>query len=180
MAKMVFSHKDEYSQELLWKQFTQGDMSSFRKIYETNYRDLYDYGLRYLTGDQVEDCIQNLFLYILQHQKSIRKIKNVKAYLFVSFRNRIHKQNESKRIFFEPISSFVSADDSSYYKESLFSELRKLIRKLSPRESEIIHLKYYQGFKNMEIAHSLGIEYQTVRNTLAKAIKKLKNFPLSQ
>ncbi len=179
MARRSILLTNETSPELLWKQFTKGDMASFHKIYETNYQHLYNFALNYLRQDEVEDCIQNLFLYILQHRKSIKQVKNVEAYLFVSFRNQITKTNKSKKIIFQQIdANNISEEQNTSFKESILTELRYFLQKLSPRENEIIHLKYYQGFKNIEIAESLGLEYQTVRNTLGNAIKKLRKTPL--
>lgn len=171
--------KNELTLELLWQQFTKGDMGSFHKIYKANYQHLYNFGLNYLEPNEVEDCIQNLFLYILQHRKSIAIVNNVEAYLFISFRNQIRKTNKSNKIVFQQIDSRISIADQNTYsiKESMLNELHFFLKKLSPRENEIIALKYYQGFKNIEIADSLGIEYQTVRNTLNNAIKKLRKLP---
>jgi RNA polymerase sigma factor (sigma-70 family) len=173
---LLITHKT--SPELLWKQFIKGNMASFREIYETNYQHLHTFGLKYLTSDEVEDCIQNLFLYILQHRKSIKYVKNVEAYLFISLRNQIIKINKSKKIIFQQVDVNIRSEQNVSHKESVLTELRVFLEKLSPRENEIIHLKYYQNFKNMEIAESLGLEYQTVRNTLSNAIKKLKKTSL--
>ena len=177
MANRSLQIKNKISPELLWEQCTKGDMVSFQKIYETNYQHLYTFGLKYLAPNEVEDCIQNLFLYILQHRKSIFKVKNVEAYLFISLRNLITKTNTSTKIIFQEIDANISFEQNTSSKESILTELHNLLRKLSPRENEIIHLKYFQGFKNMEIAESLGLEYQTVRNTLNNAIKKLRKRP---
>ncbi len=177
MAREFPLFTNETSPELLWEQFIEGDMTSFQEIYETNYQRLYTFGLMYLTPDEVEDCIQNLFLYILQHRKSINRVKNVKAYLFVSLRNLITNANTSKKIVLQQIDPNLSSEHNTSSKESILTELYKFLQKLSPRENEIIHLKYFQGFKNMEIAESLGLEYQTVRNTLNNAIKKLRKKP---
>ncbi len=178
MTRKSLFFTNETSPELLWKQFITGDMVSFREIYETNYQHLYNFGLKYLEQDEVEDCIQNLFLYILQHRKSIKHVRDVEAYLFVSFRNQITKTNTSKKILFQQIdANSISIEQNTPLKESFLTELRNFLTKLSPRENEIIHLKYYQGFKNTEIAESLGLEYQTVRNTLVNALKKLRKTP---
>ncbi len=101
----------------------------------------------------------------------------MKAYLFVSLRNLITNTNTSKKIIFQQIDPNISSEHNTSSKESILTELYKFLQKLSPRENEIIHLKYFQGFKNMEIAESLGLEYQTVRNTLNNAIKKLRKKP---
>ncbi|MEN8193252.1 MAG: sigma-70 family RNA polymerase sigma factor [Bacteroidota bacterium] len=178
MASRYLRKQKKSSLELLWRQFIKGDMRSFRSIYETNYQHLYNFGLTYLTPDEVEDCIQNLFLYILQHRKSIAKVKNVKAYLFISFRNQIARTKKSEKFNFQQLDLNLSENLQVFSKESMIPELHGYLKKLSPRENQVIHLKYYENFKNMEIAESLGLEYQTVRNTLTNALKKLRKSPL--
>ena len=165
----------EVSLELLWRKFLKGDMYSFRFIYTKNYQTLYTFGTKYVSPSEAEDAIQNLFLYILQRRKSLPKINNVKSYLFISYRNRIFKILKSKNqlVFKEQLDGVIRVENTPI-QESLLRELRLFLKRLSPREYEIIQLKYFQKFKNKEIASFLGVECQTVRNTLHHAIKKLR------
>ena len=52
--------------------------------------------------------------------------------------------------------------------------ISKLLNKLPKRQKEAIYLKYYSGLKAKEISEIMGINYQSVVNTLHKAIKNLK------
>jgi RNA polymerase sigma factor (sigma-70 family) len=52
--------------------------------------------------------------------------------------------------------------------------LSLLLNKLPNRQKEAIYLKYYSGLKATEISEIMGINYQSVVNTLHKAIKSLK------
>ena len=49
-----------------------------------------------------------------------------------------------------------------------------MINNLPPREREVIFLKYYSGLTSQEIAEVMDINYQSVGNTLQKAIYKLR------
>lgn len=161
----------ELSYEQLWHEFATGDMSAFRQIYAHFYPHLFRFGLLYLDKSETENTIQDVFLYILQHRSSVQKVSNVKAYLFTALRNRISKQAKDRKIDFEVIDPNIWVDNQA----NIFADVvQKLVRKLSPREQEIIRLKYYLNFKNQEIADRLNIEYQTVRNTLHIAVKKLR------
>jgi RNA polymerase sigma factor (sigma-70 family) len=178
----IFRKHTSSNLETLWEDFIAGNMSSFRCIYTQHYQNLYTFGLRYLNSDDTEDAIQNLFLYILQHRKSFSKIKSVKAYLFISYRNQIFKIRKTKNLSFVQIDiESIVGEQISSTKEKIIGELLIFIKKLSPREKEIINLKYFQDYKNIEIANSLNIEYQTVRNILHNAIKKLRklNYQIS-
>jgi len=172
----IINNKDEdqNSSEDLWLMFLEGDMQAFHSIYSFHYQMLYNFGLKFLKPAKVEDCIHDTFLNILNYKEKIKGIKNVKAYLFKSFRNQAIKTIRSNNLDFNLIESSIPQEEDISNKEEVLSELKKLILQLSPREREIIYLKYFQGFNNLEISELLDIKYQTVRNILAKAIKKLR------
>lgn len=172
--------KDNPTPELLWQQFIDGDMVSFRKIYIDNYQNLYNYGIQYLSSNEVEDCIQNLFLKLLQKRKSYKVVKNVNSYLFISFRNQIIRSKQKKKIVFQELVNDVRADSISTIKDNIFTEVTSLLKKLSPREYEVIQLKYFNNLKSKEIAETLNIENQTVRNTITNAFKKLRKYSYPQ
>jgi len=161
--------KDAYEQ--LWHQFAKGDMRAFRRIYANFYPHLIRFGLLYLDKTETENAVQDVFLYILQHRNKLSKVSNVKAYLFTALRNRISKLAQANKIDFEVLSPDIWIEKQ----ENIFADIiQSIIKKLSPREQEIIRLKYYKDLKNKEIAERLDIEYQTVRNTLHNAVRKLR------
>ncbi|UMB60663.1 sigma-70 family RNA polymerase sigma factor [Lutibacter sp. A80] len=162
------------SQEKLWTSFIAGDMTSFQAIYNSNYQMLFNFGRRYLNPSEVEDCIHDTFLNILNYKNHTTKVKNVKAYLFKSFRNQIFKVKKKAKLEFNLIDGTIPYEEDDHSKEIILKDLKNLIEKLSPREREIIYLKYFQNFNNFEISETLDIKYQTVRNILAGAIKKLR------
>lgn len=158
----------------LWLLFLKGDMKAFHDIYSSHYQMLYNFGLKFLKPAKVEDCIHDTFLNILNYKENIKEVKNVKAYLFKSFRNQAIKTINSSKLDFNLIEDTIAQEEDNSDKEKVLSELKKLILQLSPREREIIYLKYFQGFNNQEITELLEIKYQTVRNILAGAIKKMR------
>ncbi len=162
------------SQEQLWNSFINGDMASFQTIYNSNYQMLYNFGKRYLSSSEIEDCIHDTFLNILNYKNQNTEVKNVKAYLFKSFRNQIFKVKKNSKLEFNLIEGTIPYEEDDHSKEKILKELKNLIEKLSPREREIVYLKYFQNFNNFEISETLDIKYQTVRNILAGAIKKLR------
>jgi len=175
MLKNVNSNKNKSSStEELWLLFLEGDMKAFHDIYSLHYQMLYNFGLKFLKPAKVEDCIHDTFLNILNYKENIKGVKNVKAYLFKSFRNQAIKTIKTNKLDFNLVEGTIEQEEDNSDKEKVLSELKKLILKLSPREREIIYLKYFQEFNNQEITELLGIKYQTVRNILAGAIKKMR------
>jgi len=165
---------DTNNQSELWSLFIKGDTTAFHSIYSFHYQMLYNFGIRFLDPTEVEDCIHDTFLTILKYKNLTTEVKNVKAYLFKSFRNQIYKIKSNNHLRLDLIEGTIPNKDDDPNKELILNELKQLIKKLSPRESEIIYLKYFQNFNNFEISEMLDIKYQTVRNILAGAIKKLR------
>lgn len=161
-------------QENLWKLFLEGDMNAFRSLYSTHYKMLYNFGKKYLSPTEVEDCIHDTFLNILHYKNNIGEVKKVKTYLFKSFRNQLLKTKKNKQVEFHLTNEVNMDNDDPIENEAILKEVKKLIEQLSPREKEIVYLKYFQNFNNHEISDLLNIKYQTVRNILAGAIKKLR------
>ncbi len=161
------------SYEESWKSFSKGDMISFRRIYSDFYPKLFNFGLLFLNKYEVENLIQDTFLYILQHRSNLSNIKNVKSYLFTSFRNRISKYAKQNRLVLSELSTDIFLEQDDDYISGL---IHKTLTKLSKRERQVIKLRYFQDYGNKEIAKLLNIDYQTVRNTLHNAIKKMRLF----
>ena len=70
-----------------------------------------------------------------------------------------------------------SIEDRLIYDEQnkeLSNQLNGAIDYLSPREKEILYLKFYSDISNKEISELLSISYQSVKNTATRAIQKLK------
>ena len=166
--------KTQDDHQRLWALFVEGDSVAFNTIYNFYYQMLYNFGSRFLDASEVEDCMHDTFLNILKYKNSARDVTNVKAYLFKCFRNQIYKFKKKRKLEFNLIEGTVPYEEDNRDTELLLSRLKEIINKLSPREREIVYLKYFQGFNNIEISELLEINYQTVRNILANAIKKLR------
>ncbi len=166
---------NENSQEINWLKFLENDMSAFHEIYRENYQLLFSYAMRFHSDKpSAEDCLQNMFLNILNSREKLPVVKSVRAYLVKSLRNQILNSKRSK------IEEFPLIADSEFdfkkkgLNENVYKQLTELIDKLSPRERELVYLKYFHGFRSTEISGLLDIEYQTVRNILANAITKMR------
>lgn len=163
------------NQQLLWQKFLDDDMDAFHEIYRENYQVLFSYAMRFYTDKSpAEDCLQTMFLNILNSREKLPKVKNVKAYLMKSLRNQILNSKRTK------IDDFPLIADSEFdfkkkgLDENVYKKLTELINRLSPRERELVYLKYFHGLRSTEISKLLEIEYQTVRNILANAVIKMR------
>ncbi|SDL33353.1 RNA polymerase sigma factor, sigma-70 family [Catalinimonas alkaloidigena] len=178
-----FSH---FSDEDLWQHLREGDESSLSHLYH-RYRDpLYHYALK-ITGDaeMALNGLQNLFVQLWQSRQKLSEARSVKAYLFISLRRLLLQDMQRDRRYVLQMDQWASLrTDLVFSPEEIVilderSQLKKeyvaqLLNNLTPRQREIVYLKYYESLSLQEIADTLDINYQSVINHLNRAFLKLK------
>lgn len=163
-----------------WIALIKGDKHSFENLFKRHYSSLHQYGYK-LTGDAsvVDDCLQEMFLYIFEKRQKLGEVKYVRAYLFKSFRRLLLRtmRNRQKLVYVSLNESWKVVPNELEMIETQERQrkyLVKLINELSPREREMIYMRYYNDLSIQEIAEVLSISYRAVVNTLYKAMVKLR------
>ncbi len=165
---------------------TQGSELALVQLYDQYADVLYRHG-RGITGkpEIIEDAIQDLIAEIWYRRKTLTTPDSVKAYLLRSFRQKLFRQLlQYKRISFvgeyEPLAVL---DDHHYIHTRIQSEnesertanLREAISKLSPKEQQVVALRYTENLSHDEIAIIMGIKKQTLYNLINHALRKLSH-----
>ncbi len=171
--------------EMIWDQFRNGCDYSFKVIYESHAKNLILYGRRLNNNrDLVANCVQQLFANLLDRRKHLGPTNNINFYLLKSFRSILIKElkkaekMDTEQFKVEKSASLEdSVEDQIIYQEYARQQkehLYQAMNHLTPREKEILYLKYFSNVANKEIAEILSISYQSVKNTATRAIQKLK------
>lgn len=170
----------------LWIKFKDGDIDALSDLYTEFAHELYSYGLR-ITKDEflVKDCIQEVFIQLVDRRKNILITSRIQIYLFKSFRNKIIEELRSKKRK-QDIVTQLSEKSYAYEKNaeqlmidseeenSIRHILNASIAKLPNRQKEIIYLKYTEGFNYDEIADLLNIDKASARTLLYRSLKTIK------
>lgn len=169
-----------------WQAFvSSGCDKSFSRIYHDHFDLLYYIGLKYTSNTQIiEDSIQNIFVYLLKKRKSLNEVTNVKAYLVKSFRRQLlldlKKQSRfwlSDQIPEERFEYFDGTEQAISEKEEadeLKQVMRKSLAKLSPRQQEIIYLRYDCELSYEDIANILEISVDSCYKSVYRSVRLLK------
>lgn len=175
--------------KLLSDEFRNGNEKAFTEIYYACVKDLYSYGHK-LTPDLeiLNDSLQEIFIDFYDRvKKSKIEIKNPRAYLFIALKNSIIKgiQKNRKIISEENLPRLLDSFDVEYgIEESLInieisneisSKIRKAKDKLSPRQKEIIYLKFEEECSYKEISVLMKITVESARKQLYRAIFSLRD-----
>ena len=170
----------------LWHRFKSGDDNALSEIYTHHVHQLFAYGLK-IHGDEflVKDCIQEVFMQLIDKRTRLVISDYTSIYLFKSLRNKLLEELRSKSRRTDIIHSIsennpvheISAEQSTVLsEEENFRTLtiNKALSKLSDYQKEAIYLKYSQGLEYDKIAELLGIDISSVRTLIYRALKKVK------
>ncbi|MBP1651527.1 MAG: polymerase, sigma-24 subunit, subfamily [Bacteroidetes bacterium] len=159
------SYQSFIAEEVLWNAFRQDDEQAFSEMYRRFSAVLYNYGY-HLAGDaaQVQDAMQDLFADLWRTRslrRRLHRLSDAKAALALDWSLQEESSAEDLRIMSE---------------EDLLQQLRlqKAMRQLPVRQQEAIRLRFYDNFSWEEISGIMGVNEQSVRNLVQRAVVKLR------
>jgi RNA polymerase sigma factor (sigma-70 family) len=137
-----------------------------------------------MTGNaaDAEDVLQQVFLRLLRRGNTAEPLDNQESYLrraainlsLDAIRNR--KDDRSVPLEEAPQVASVQGQNQSELRDSL----RRALGTLSGRAAEVFALRYFEGYKNQEIAKMLGISQVQVAVLLFRTRQQLQKEIKSQ
>ncbi|MDD7888201.1 RNA polymerase sigma factor [Flavivirga sp. 57AJ16] len=175
----------EEEAEAIWMRFIDGDRSVFTFIYNSNVDALFSYGMKLNSNKSfVKDCIQDVFLDIYEHRKQISRPKNIKFYLFKALKHTMFRELKKER----KKSGLPEQGNLSFFTEYNIETITinkevikhqkklvtKIIKELTPKQQEILYLRFMKGFNYIEISEITGINHNSVRKQVYRSIKNIR------
>ncbi len=175
-----------YIDSLLLVALRSDDEKALGYLFSTHYNKLYRNGLRWsLDNELCQECIQLVFKDLWQYRRTLSEIDSFEAYLMASLRRRIakeiQKQKPFERLDLESLDQRQLPTES--YEEILIlqetntatkAQIQKALNELSPRQKEIVVLKYFEELTYTQISERTGLQVDTLYKILHEALKKLK------
>jgi RNA polymerase sigma factor (sigma-70 family) len=168
----------------IWNRLRKGDKDAFDQIFCKYVNILYNYGKRFTGRDElVEDCIQDLFTDLWVKRNNLGRTKQIKPYLLISIKRRIIRQigKEKKNLSLDHITEFrleyaIEEEMMSEYNDSTnIDRLNTTLKKLTPKQKEVIYLKFFEQLTYVEIAQIMKVEVKAIYKLMARAINSLKS-----
>ena len=162
----------------LWDRFRQGDRAAYAEIYFTHYEALLNYGRRF-TPDiaLIEDTIQDLFVELWQYHATLSSTTSVRFYLLRALRNQLSQRLTAPATgteAFEVEYSFEQRWIESQEEQEKGRVLQEAINRLTPRQREVLYLRFFNDLDYPEVAAVMGLSYQATRNQVYLALKALR------
>lgn len=169
---------------ILWQMLQQGKEAAFEALYRKYIGDLLAYGSGMgMDKDALKDLVQDLFIEIWRSREKLSSPDNAKFYLFKALRYKMIRHHH------RALSAVPLQEDWNLTEESVESrilnteqegltsrQLQQAIERLPRRQQEIIHLRYFQGFSNREIALLLNLQYQSASNLIHRSLQSMKAY----
>lgn len=169
---------------LIWLNFQAGDKVAYSSLYDAYFKQLYRYGLK-ISADAnlVQDSIQELFIKLWRTRENLGQPVSTKSYLFESLRRTILKELARKHYKVQ-----ATLPDDYHFEVCLPHEFRlidlqmteermlhleKALQKLTRRQRDAIHLKFYGQLSYEEIAEIMELNVRSVYNLISKALEAL-------
>ncbi len=169
----------------LWISFINGDSNSFSELYKFFYKSLYSYGLSFkIEGEQVRDIIQDLFVKLYARPEFVKDASTLRPFLFTSMRNAcINSIKTGQRItsldIIEGFEINYSIDNNSIEDKEELERIKALVKnildQLTPRQREIIYLRFLHQMEYEEISRIMNLSEQAARNLVYRAMDKMRN-----
>ncbi len=174
--------------DFTWLAFLSGDQNAFTRIYQHYTPSLMAYGAKFVSDEQViDDAVQDVYIELYVKRARLGpSIKNLKAYLFASLKNALLKKLRKQKNFPTlSLDSLILPDFSIEYdiqnqlidaeiSQERSARMQKATSNLSPKQKEIIYLKFEEELAYNEISDVMKISIESARKQLYRALTSLR------
>lgn len=172
-----------------WKLLIEGEKQGLYTCFSLFYDDLYRFGMSlYRNHELIKESIQNLFIELWKMRDKLAEVENIQQYVFTIYKRIIYKTHQKEtgkdsgnqvpleEINEEHISvhSYEAILIASQEDQHLKKRLQFAMASLSPRQKEIIQMRYFECLSFKEISHKTSLTERTVYNTLHNAVNVLR------
>lgn len=181
------AHNAAGNDAALWEAFKTGNSHFFSFIYQSHIQALYSYGMQVVKDPElVEDCIQDLFIYIWGNRHKLGQTNNIRFYLFKALRRRLAAKSKSKSreercedFLLHPTHIALSYEHTLIVAQMQQSQQAKLNRAmvyLTRRQREAIYLRFYDNLSFQEIAEVMALGLKSTYNLISRSLDILRTY----
>ena len=157
-----------------------GDKKAYGALFERFYPRLCAYACQWVSLEDAENVVQDIFLWIWQNHTDLHIETSVRTYLFTATRNRcltlINRGKVSQQVINNLKQNATEHFESPdfYILDDLMSKLNTALDTLpdSYREAFVLHRLNNKSHK--EIAGEMGVSQKTIEYRISQALKALR------
>lgn len=176
------SNYKRYTEKNLLLLTSQGSEEAFTELFHRYKDKLYAYALKITTNpQQAQDMVQDAFFKLWKNRAHLNTINNLDAFVFKTIQNqainhfkRAARENLLLLQIEQQSSTYESSTETASNQRAVQHAINDVVQRLPPQQHLVFKLSKEQGLKLDEIASTLKISRNTVKNHLAGAIKTVR------
>ena len=183
---VITKHQPELTDPMLWQHVREGDEAALEVLYMRHYQVLYRYGMKLAKEKEVaQDCVQEMFFQLWTRRDKLKEVQSVRFYLMKWLKREVVRRLNDKHTGNNIVSIDRDTDHLGLVVEDMFeknevkshnaNQVRKALDTLTPREREVIYMRFFLELTYDEICIAMNLSYQVVMNYIHRAIKSLRN-----
>ncbi|WP_157986494.1 RNA polymerase sigma factor [Chitinophaga alhagiae] len=178
------SHAADIEKSLL-SQIAEGNERAFRQLYDLYWAKLYNYLIRIIKSPEItEEIVIDIFLKLWTGRELLHNIQHLDGFLrkvaynkAMDFFKIASRDEQLKRI----VAREMEAEETCGADHRLLDGesrdiLQQAILQLSPQRRLIFTLSREKGLTHEQIARQLNLSRNTVRNSMAEALKSIRHY----
>jgi RNA polymerase sigma factor (sigma-70 family) len=190
---MPFQTNSPYIDTLVLNALRNNDEAALNYLFTNYYNRMFRTGLKYgATSDSIQEAIQAVFIDVWQYRQTLGEIVSFEAYLKGALRKRLAKfsinnakipqnsvQNSENT---EGVENDILLSVEAYENVMILQEtndskrqaLISALEQLTPRQKELIVLRYFEEMSYADIAHKTQLQTDSIYKTIHEALKRLR------
>lgn len=167
------------SAALYYISLSTGEKVAFEELFEAYYQPLCRYAEALLNdGNQAEDVVQDLFVYLLSRRISIAG--KVESYFFSAVKRRAfdilrhqvmkHRHNPALSEFFEDMANSGYSEEEA----AQMQQIKQALEELPPQCRRVFTMSCIDGKSYKEIAEELNLSINTVKAHIKKGYEGVR------
>jgi len=164
------------------KSLKKGDMSAFRKLFDTKYSLFYAF-VKGLVKDVfiAEDITQNVFMKVWINREKLNQNQSLNSYMYVIAKNEVrdhfrlkvnsvsHQEvDDDTKVFVEDFEGVIDA-------EIMSEQVAKVVSEMPLQRQKIFVLSREKMLSNKEIAEKLNLSVRTVERHIFLALSDIRS-----
>jgi len=173
-----------YSDEYCLLKIKEGDEFFFKVIFEKYRNQLFTYLFKVSKSKEIaEEIVLDVFLKLWHGKEAITEIQKLEPFLYsVAHNKAIDFFRAAKRspilqeAVWETLTDFSTPEsaDARLHQHNLEALIKEAINQLSPQRKKVFELRQNEGLSYAEIAATLNLSPNTVRNHLAASVEFIR------
>lgn len=175
-----------YNDEYCLSKIEEGDEHFFNLIFEKYRNQLFAYLYKVTKSKELsEEIVLDVFLKLWHGREAITEIQNFEAFLYkvahnkaIDFFRAAKRSQALQQALWQAITEAPATDnaDNRLIYKNTDALIKEAINQLSPQRKKVFELRHYEDLSYAEIAATLNLSSNTVRNHLAASLQFIREY----